>query len=141
MTSVSALFRATVYRGAMHVPRTPCEIAAEDQQVDLHGPPFAWGTGGTAEALPSQVDKETGRHERLVMFFRKEEVLPEIQVERDTIRKRLRLDGGVKTKVATARWHAEDIQAMSIFIRCTIHAVLEPGCGSRKLASLGTVLA
>jgi hypothetical protein len=39
-----------------------------------------------------EVDKETGRRERLVMFFTKEEVPPEVQAERDSIRKLLRLD-------------------------------------------------
>jgi hypothetical protein len=57
MTTVSALFRALLYRGAMHVPRTPREIATEDQQVGPRGPPFPWGTGGTAEALPSQAKR------------------------------------------------------------------------------------
>jgi hypothetical protein len=39
-----------------------------------------------------EVDKETGRRERLVMFFTKEEVPPEVQAERESIRKLLRLD-------------------------------------------------
>ncbi len=39
-----------------------------------------------------EVDKETGRRERLVMFFTKAELPPEVRVERDTIRKLLRLD-------------------------------------------------
>jgi hypothetical protein len=41
-----------------------------------------------------ETDKETGKRERLVMFFTKPEVPPEVQVERDTIRKLLRLDPG-----------------------------------------------
>jgi hypothetical protein len=39
-----------------------------------------------------ETDKETGRRERLVMFFTREELPPEIQAERETIRKLLRLD-------------------------------------------------
>src|SRR5215510_8768198 len=39
-----------------------------------------------------ETDKETGRRERLVMFFTREEVPPEIQAERETIRRLLRLD-------------------------------------------------
>ena len=38
------------------------------------------------------VDKETGKRERLVMFFTKGEVPPEIQAERESLRKLLHLD-------------------------------------------------
>jgi hypothetical protein len=39
-----------------------------------------------------EIDKETGKRERLVMFFTKGELTPEIQAERETIRKLLHLD-------------------------------------------------
>jgi len=39
-----------------------------------------------------ETDKETGKRERLVMFFTKSEVPPEVQVERENVRKLLRLD-------------------------------------------------
>ena len=39
-----------------------------------------------------EVDKETGKRERLVMFFPKSDVPPEIQGERETLRKLLHLD-------------------------------------------------
>ena len=39
-----------------------------------------------------EMDKETGKRERLVMFFTKEELPPDVEAERQTIRKLLHLD-------------------------------------------------
>jgi hypothetical protein len=39
-----------------------------------------------------EMDKETGKRERLVMFFTKDELPPDVEAERQTIRKLLHLD-------------------------------------------------